>query len=262
MAKGMQLACCDANSKAATGDQAVQRDHCPRWQMAIHLLESCSSYRLQPDVISFNATMSSCEKAQQWQQALLVFETIFKDAKIQPNPVSFNTAISSLPGGWPRALLLIDQAQHQADVMSFNAAMSCCKKDAAWREAVGILDAMIFMTLSPNLVTYNTAISCCENDGEWQTALRLLEAIDESRMEADVISFSAAISSHAKMGRWEEAISLFDEMKRQKLQLDVICFGNAMTSCAKFRQWQAALALLETGAMRIFQAWLLGTIFS
>ena len=51
----------------------------PRWQMAIHLLESCSSYRLQPDVISFNATMSSCEKAQQWQQALLVFEAIFKD---------------------------------------------------------------------------------------------------------------------------------------------------------------------------------------
>jgi len=132
-----------------------------------------------------------------------------QDAKIQPNPVSFNTAISSLPGGWPRALLLIDQAQHQADVMSFNAAMSCCKKDAAWREAVGILDAMIFMTLSPNLVTYNTAISCCENDGEWQTALRLLEAIDESRMEADVISFSAAISSHAKMGRWEEAISFW-----------------------------------------------------
>ena len=148
-----------------------------------------------------------------WSE-IFSFDTSFdadltQDAKIQPNPVSFNTAISSLPGGWPRALLLIDQAQHQADVMSFNAAMSCCKKDAAWREAVGILDAMIFMTLSPNLVTYNTAISCCENDGEWQTALRLLKAIDESRMEADVISFSAAISSHAKMGRWEEAISFW-----------------------------------------------------
>jgi hypothetical protein len=57
------------------------------------------------------------------------------------------------------------------------------------------------------------------------------------------------------------ASGLFDEMKRQKLQLDVICFGNAMTSCAKFRQWQAALALLETGAMRIFQAFF-GAIFS
>ena len=135
-------------------------------------------------------------------------QLITQDAKIQPNPVSFNTAISSLPGGWPRALLLIDQMA-QADVMRFNAAMSCCKKDAAWREALGILDAMVYMTLSPNLVTYNTAINCCENDGEWQTALRLLEAIDESRMEADVISYSAAISSHAKMGRWEEAISFW-----------------------------------------------------
>ena len=62
---------------------------------------------VDPNVISFNAAISSCEKAEQWQQALFLFQTM-RNAKIQPNVISYNAAISSCQKGgqWLQALCL------------------------------------------------------------------------------------------------------------------------------------------------------------
>lgn len=98
--------------------------------------------------------------------------------------------------------------QQSSEVKTFNAALSCCKKGQEWQEAVGILDAMIQMTVTPNLVTYNTTISCCENAGAWEKALQLFRSLTETwDLRPDVITYSALMSCHVKLGKWEQAIS-------------------------------------------------------
>ena len=44
-----------------------------QWQMALHLFNAIPKAMLTPTEISYNATISSCEKGQQWQQALGLF---------------------------------------------------------------------------------------------------------------------------------------------------------------------------------------------
>ena len=47
--------------------------------------------RLDPSVISYNATMSSCEKADQWQLAVVLFE-MMPLMRLQPDSISFSLA--------------------------------------------------------------------------------------------------------------------------------------------------------------------------
>ncbi|CAK9090886.1 unnamed protein product, partial [Durusdinium trenchii] len=46
------------------------------WQQALKLLEVMPEMKLQPNVISYNATISACEKGGQWPQALKLLEAM------------------------------------------------------------------------------------------------------------------------------------------------------------------------------------------
>ena len=51
-----------------------------------------------PDVISYNAAISACEKGQQWQQALSVLAEMQQTA-VLPYVISYNAAISACDAG-------------------------------------------------------------------------------------------------------------------------------------------------------------------
>merc|ERR1712054_276066 len=50
--------------------------------------------RLEPDVISFSAAISACEKDGQWEKALQMLDEI-QQRRLEPNVISFNAAISA-----------------------------------------------------------------------------------------------------------------------------------------------------------------------
>ena len=60
------------------------------------------------NVFSFIATISSCEKGDQWEEALAVLWDM-RDAEMMLNAISFNAAISSCGKGdqWEEALASI-----------------------------------------------------------------------------------------------------------------------------------------------------------
>ena len=49
-----------------------------KWKLALHAFDEFSKYQLLPDLISYNALMSACEKAGKWQMAMHVFFDIYE----------------------------------------------------------------------------------------------------------------------------------------------------------------------------------------
>ena len=75
-----------------------------QWQQALGLLV-LRNVSMPPDIITYSAAISACEKGQKWQQALgLLAET--RSVSVLPNVITYNTAISACEKGeqWQQAL--------------------------------------------------------------------------------------------------------------------------------------------------------------
>ncbi|CAE8635020.1 unnamed protein product, partial [Polarella glacialis] len=96
---------------------------------AQELLEEMSSVRLQPDVISWSAVISSFARTSQGSLALVALEDMRQDG-ISPNSVTINAAISACEKSllWQQAMHLLRCLCQGArcDVVSFAAAISAC----------------------------------------------------------------------------------------------------------------------------------------
>merc|ERR1711904_202411 len=95
---------------------------------ALSLLHQMRECGVTPDVISFNAAISACEKGGQWEQALALLDKMRKNGVTPP------------------------------DVISFNAAISACGKGGQWRRAVSLLDEMPKCGVTPDVISFNAAI--------------------------------------------------------------------------------------------------------
>eukprot|EP00959_Pyramimonas_sp_CCMP1952_P443997 9295455-Pyramimonas_sp.AAC.1 len=63
---------------------------------------------MEPDVVSYNAGISACEKAGQWEQALLLLGEL-QEARIDPTVISCSAGISACEkrGQWQHALSVL-----------------------------------------------------------------------------------------------------------------------------------------------------------
>eukprot|EP00439_Symbiodinium_sp_Y106_P003853 s7770_g1.t1 len=64
--------------------------------------------------------------------------------------------------------------------------------------------------LQADLISYNTAISACGKGSAWQAALLLLGEVSDTRLELDLISYDAAMSA-CQMDNWPLTLLLFEE---------------------------------------------------
>ena len=62
--------------------------------MALQLFQEMRTYGIEPNIISYNATISACEKGVQWDKAM----NLFKDMQINsidPNIISYSETIGA-----------------------------------------------------------------------------------------------------------------------------------------------------------------------
>jgi len=134
---------------------------------------------IQPNVISYSAAISACEKGGQWQEALKLFREM-SEKGIQPN------------------------------VISYSAAISACEKGGQWQEALKLFREMSEEGIQPNVISYNAAISACEKGRQWEKALELLRKMSDNGVDPDVISYSAAIHACFVCEKYPEAYGLIE----------------------------------------------------
>ena len=120
-----------------------------QWEAAIALLQEMigrqgeAKQKIAPNIFSFNAAISACEKAAKWPFSLCLLEKML-------------------------------EIRLQMDVISLNAAISSCEKAGEWQQALVLFYGMLNWKLQRDLISYSAVISCCEKAGQWQQALHLL----------------------------------------------------------------------------------------
>ena len=119
-----------------------------------------SSAGVQPDVISYSAAISACEKAGQWEALSLLRE--MPAAGLRPNVVSYNAAISACEkaGRCDDALSLLQKMREdgvQPNVISFNAAIQACAAAQQPDEALRLFKEAL-MSVEPSCVTFNAVL--------------------------------------------------------------------------------------------------------
>ena len=82
-----------------------------------------------PNAISYNATISSCEKGSQWQVACQLFE--------------------SMP-----------HAGCTPDVISYSAAITACDRAALWQDGLQLFDNLTSAKITPNVISYSALAAC------------------------------------------------------------------------------------------------------
>jgi pentatricopeptide repeat protein len=87
--------------------------------------------RIRPNVYSYSAAISACEKGCQWEQALNLLQAMPK-AKIRPN------------------------------VYSYSAAISACERGGQWEQALTLFESMYGSQVDPDIVLYNALLDCME----------------------------------------------------------------------------------------------------
>lgn len=167
---------------------------------------------VRPDVVSFTALISSCEKGGEWEVALNFFEQM-PEAQCCPNLVTWNASISCCEKGlhWPAALHMFSsmrQASIQPDLVSFSAAITACEKGAQWQLALRLFTSME-STIRPDSIVLNAAISACEKALQWEHALHLMH----SAQLMDAVSSASALNACAKAAQWTRALHLFEKQE-------------------------------------------------
>ena len=81
-----------------------------QWRRALDLLSEMR-LRGQPNVVSYSAAISACEKRGKGQQHAIELTREMRERRITPNVVTFSAAISACgqAGQWANALELFDE---------------------------------------------------------------------------------------------------------------------------------------------------------
>eukprot|EP00434_Breviolum_minutum_P045043 symbB.v1.2.040304.t1/scaffold7134.1/size13104/1 len=250
-------------------DKACQLSTCPKlmifnsvintcgrakhWRNALHFFQELGCLRHQPDVhgqiyvvqddklqldvISFNAAISSCAKSMNWLWAMQLLDDL-QQSELETDGISFNAALSAA-AGWQTAFRLLEQmdlCQLQRDIVSFNAAISACD----WQHALMLLEKMQCLLMQPQTITCSSAITSCGLEGRWEEALHLFESLDHP----DLIALNALISACEKGAAWQAALDLTFVTLPSSLRANLITYNAALSACEKSGQWQHALAIL------------------
>ncbi|CAK0806722.1 unnamed protein product [Prorocentrum cordatum] len=87
--------------------------------------------KLEPNVMSYNAGISACEKGEQWQRALELLGKM-QEVKLEPS------------------------------VITYNAGIVACRRCGQWQQALSLLGEMRNSYLEPNDNSYNLGITAYE----------------------------------------------------------------------------------------------------
>ncbi|CAL1153555.1 unnamed protein product [Cladocopium goreaui] len=211
-----------------------------KWNLAQTFLQLMQQRSLKPNMVSYGAAITACEKSCHWPVALAILWSNMKS--LERNAVSFNAAISACEkaGEWQLALALLDimLAKKLADKTSFNAAISAAEKARQWQIALALLG-----DFEPDTISFNASISACEKCSQWTISLDLLSLGSSQVLRPTEVSFSAAISACEKGGNWPFALFLLNRMPEVHLSPNEFSYSAVVTACGA--AWWQAVCLLH-----------------
>merc|ERR1712194_784675 len=122
------------------------------------------SRQIDIDIISYNASISACEKGQQWRVALTLLDDLCESNELQP------------------------------DVFTYNAAILSCSSSYQWMLAFDLLDSMACRGIELDANCYSRMIFECEQRGLVSREVALIRQLCAD-LENDSFSPSVVVLS-------------------------------------------------------------------
>lgn len=193
------------------------------WATALVLLDGIPEKALQANVISHNTAIAACGRADLWQRALLGFQAC------HPDLITFNARISACEKEWQQAWLVFQESRAlRPDSITFGAMINALSRSAKWFEAMLLLQEAK-LAGAANAIIYNTVIAACENASLWRWALWMLAELSCDGLERSVVSYGAAMAACQKAQRWQVGLFLLQDGKEQQTRANAVLFHS--TAC-------------------------------
>jgi pentatricopeptide repeat protein len=257
----------------STAISACERCSPPRSDLAIELLnESIKEGSMEGfmNIVGFNAAISVCARAGEWQQACQILDEMEGNRAVdkkpildydtfipKPDEITYGTVMAACERAkeWHTVLQLSKRMETlrsdlEMDGMGISSALHACQQLGYGRDALNYIKKMKQLkkqnvvrrdrgnhrrkALSgPDDVAYRLAISACARGGLIQEALDLLNAMEkETGTKPDVAAYTAAIGGCVESGDYMQAFEILNDMKTKGVQPNVITYSAVISSCA------------------------------
>ncbi|CAE7362616.1 MRL1 [Symbiodinium microadriaticum] len=219
-----------------------------KWFRACAILAHMKKDRsIETNTIAFDSAITACGgRSGSWAQAVHVYD-ILRVQGLAPISMTYNSAISAFEyrQHWQRGLEFLQELfvhrpgkRIAANVVSFNAALACCRKVSQWQWGLHLwkgvrrhleIDAPhLREDKSADDVTYGCAVSACDHGWQWQWGLKLLCEAVSSGLRLGIPTMNSAISASAKSKKWPTCLALLRDMPSERLAPTRVSFTTAL----------------------------------
>jgi pentatricopeptide repeat protein len=244
---------------------ACARSEPPRPQQALRLLEEAvEQKRLAMSVVGFNAAISACAQAIDWESAIHLLERMEGATEKnetsflvpEPDSVTYGTVLAACERGEQWSLVLkyaraMRDRGLELDGIAFTSCLHACQQLGLADEALYYLHKMKSVRpvapqtarfqrvgarvplRGPDAVAYRLAISACARGGNWKEGIHLLTDYEKvTGTEADVVAYTSAITGCEYAGKWKEAFYLLNKMRRAGVEPNEVTMAAVLGACA------------------------------
>jgi pentatricopeptide repeat protein len=133
------------------------------------------------ETLIYSASISVCEKGEQWKQAL----GFSKACTVDQLGSTLDSACKVFSCRSKRKHIVLRRGV-QRNIITYNATIiRACEKGCQWQQALDLFEIMRSARVQRNTITYNAAISACVRGRQWQHALHVLEVHGWRRCAAE-----------------------------------------------------------------------------
>jgi pentatricopeptide repeat protein len=236
------------------------------------LREAVEEKQLKMSVVGFNAAISACAQAGDWENAISILSRMEEAASSslvssdqpqnasftvpKPDSVTYGTVLSACEHGEQWGLVLkhgrsMRERGLPLDGLSITSCLHACQQLSMAEEALYYLDTMKSIKITqpqtgklkrfgartplsgPDDVAYRLAISACARGGEWKEGIRLLKEFEQvTGTPPDVVAYTSAITGCEYAGMWRESFLLLDKMRKQGVEPNEVTMAAVLGACA------------------------------
>lgn len=124
-----------------------------QWELTLQILEEMKNQGHRPDIVSYNACLTTCAGAKQWDKVLQLFKDMQEDG-------------------------------HKADKPTYKNALLACERLGRWEEVLELIKEMKARGMGNDETTYRMAIRACERGQQWEKAYSLLNEVIQKNNRA------------------------------------------------------------------------------
>eukprot|EP00434_Breviolum_minutum_P007722 symbB.v1.2.006811.t1/scaffold409.1/size210228/14 len=214
-----------------------------QWQMAVMLMASCHSLRIQVSQSSYTVALRSTMGL--WEQCLSLMAAM-QSSEIAPNEITLSSTTSSCERSacWLVALSLLDHQVPSMNFLRMGSVIGACENVLQWRETLVLLNSMGIRGLQRNVMTCNSALSACAAVALWRWSLELYRCL-QSSVSPTGVTGSAVLSACQRSRSWMTSVRMLKEMRQRKLEPQDAGVKASVLCCSQGHQWSLAMQVSQ-----------------